>query len=469
MRIDRLNSLDRLMLGASNTWPQDVGALAILDGAELLDRAGDLRIDALRQAIESRLHLVPRFRQIIFDPGRFQGGPLWIDDPAFDIAEHVHEHVLPPPGGEHEVMEAVEQLRKRRLAPSRPLWEMWFLTGLTGRQIGLYVRIHHAVADGMAAMTTVAAFLDRSADTAPGPVVPWIPVPAPSSRDLFLDSVVKRLESWMGLFAALLHPVSTFRRIRATWPAMHELVAEAPSTRTTLDRMVGPDRHVALVRDRLDDVKAVGKSHQATVNDVLLAAIAGGLRALLQERGELVRGTTLRVYSPISLRKGMPGVQQGNLVVQMAIPLELGEPDPFRRLRQIAASTKERKGRARTSLGFLIHGRITRRLMLMAAMRQRVNVATASIPGPTEPLHLLGAPVLEVFPILPLIANEPLAAGALSYAGALNIGITADVDVVPDIDVFTAGVCAELETLGAPPLVGHDALTGGPAVPERSD
>jgi hypothetical protein len=99
--------------------------------------------------------------------------------------------------------------------------------------------------------------------------------------------------------------------------------------------------------------------------------------------------------------------------------------------------------------------------MLMAVMRQRVNVATASIPGPTEPLYLMGARLLEVFPILPLIANEPLAVGVLSYAGALNIGITADRDAIPDIEVFAAGVGAELEALGAPPMPAENLLMTG--------
>jgi WS/DGAT/MGAT family acyltransferase len=452
MTIDRLSNLDRLMLGASNRWPQDVGALAILDGAELLDPAGDLRLEGLRQAIESRLHLVPRFRQVILTPGRFRGGPLWIDDSDFDIAEHIQVRALPSPGGEPELLDAVEQLRKRRLHPSRPLWEMWFLTGLPRNQVGLYVRIHHAAADGMAALTTVAAFLDPFSDAPVGHSVPWVPAPPPSPRDLITDNMAKLLQSWAGLFRALLHPAVTFRRIRTTWPAARELFAETPSTPTSLDRVVGADRNVALIRDRLDDVKTAGKSRGSTVNDVLLTGIAGGLRSLLQGRGESLDGTTMRVYSPISLRTGRPGVQQGNLVAQMAIPLRLDEPDPDRRLRQIAASTREGKARTRTSLGVLIHGRITRRLMLMAAMRQRVNVATASIPGPTEPLYLLGARVREVFPILPLIANQPLAVGALSYAGALNIGITGDRDLVPDIDAFREGVCAELEALGAPAL-----------------
>jgi WS/DGAT/MGAT family acyltransferase len=338
---------------------------------------------------------------------------------------------------------------------------MWFLTGLPGDRVGLYVRIHHAVADGIAAMTTVAAFLDTSADPPTGPAVSWIPEPAPSSRDLFTDNLTRRLGSLAGLFIALLHPGATVRRMRTAWPAIRELVAESPSTKTSLDHMVGLDRHLALIRERLDVAKAVGHTHGATVNDILLAATAGGLRALLQSRREAVVDTTLLAYAPVSLRRERHRPQQGNLIAQMAIPLRLGEADPFRRLRQIANETSERKARARTSLGVLIHGRITRRILLMAVMRQRVNVATASIPGPTEPLYLLGARLLEVFPILPLIANEPLAVGALSYAGALHIGIAADRDAIPDIEVFAAGVGAELEALGAPPMPAENLLMSG--------
>ena len=461
MSIDRLRPLDRLMLGASRTWPQDIGALLVLDGARLVDGDGGLRIDVLQQRIASRLHLVPRFRQAILEPGRFRGGPLWIDDSDFDIAEHFRVHPVPAPGGEGEVLEAVQELRRHPLDPASRLWEMWFLTGLSGGQIGLYVRIHHALADGMAAMTTVTAFLDSPNNSSPGLTAPWAPARPPSERALVVDALLRRTRSWASLFRPLLHPIAATRRMAAALPAMYELIAESPATRTSLDRVAGADRRVALVRDRLDDVKAAGSPHGATVNDVLLAAVAGGLRALLEERGELSEGTTLRAYSPISLRKGLPGVQEGNLVVQMAIPLPLGKPDPLARLRVIAAETKQRKGRARTSLEFLIRGRIMRRLMLMAAMRQRVNIATASIPGPTEPLYLLGAPVLEVFPILPLMANQPLAVGALSYAGALTIGVTADGDAIPDLDVFADGLCAELAALGALPVTGEES------VPER--
>jgi diacylglycerol O-acyltransferase len=130
--IDRLTSLDRLMLGASKRWPQDIGALAILDGTILLDPAGELRIDAVREAIASRLHLVPRFRQVIHVPGRGLGGPLWVDAPRFDIRDHVVVVTLPPGTDETGLLAAAEELRSQRFDPGRPLWRMWFMPGLPG-------------------------------------------------------------------------------------------------------------------------------------------------------------------------------------------------------------------------------------------------------------------------------------------------------------------------------------------------
>jgi len=274
------------------------------------------------------------------------------------------------------------------------------------------------------------------------------PTRPPSAPELLADNLLRHLQQLTGAFSALARPRSTLRQLRAAWPATRELLAEAPAPKTSLDRMVGPDRNLALIRSDLDLVKEVAHAHAATVNDVLLAVTAGGLRALLRSRGEPVDDTTVRIYVPVSLRRGMRGLQQGNLIAQMAVPLPLGGSDPGRRLQQIAAETANRKARTRTSLGTLFGGRITRRLLLMAVIRQRVNVTSASIPGPPVPLYLAGARLLEVFPVLPLIANEPLGVGALSYAGTFTIGVVADRDAYPDLDVFAAGARKELHALG---------------------
>ena len=364
------------------------------------------------------------------------------------------------------MLAAVEQLLRQRLDPSRPPWEMWFLTGLPERRVALFVRIHHTVADGIAVMTTIAAFLDPAPDVPPAAGPLWRPAPWPSARALLADNLLRRLRALVRSLSVLTRPRAAARRLCVAWPAIRELLAEEPATATSLDRMVGPDRRLALIRTRLDAVKAVGRAHDATVNDVLLAAIGGGLRTLLESRGEPVDDTTVRIYVPVSLRRRLRGPQQGNLIAQMAVPLHLGEADPASRLEQIAGETTERKARTRTNLGTLmVGGAIGMRLLLMAVMRQRVNVTSASIPGPKIPLYLAGARALEVFPVLPLIANEPLGIGALSYAGALTIGIAADRDAFPDLAVFAAGVRDGLHALA--PSAVHAVSTPG-RVPEPS-
>lgn len=449
MAVDRLSSEDVLMLQADRAWPQDIGALVVLDGGALLDPAGRLRIDEARDAIRSRLHLVPRFRQRLHVPRRGRGGPLWVDCRELDLAEHVRVRPLPPGSGEAELLVATEELRRDRLDSSRPLWAMWFLPGLVEGRVGLFIRIHHAIADGMAAMAIVAALLDAVPDAAPAAPQPWTPARPPRERDLLVDNVVRRVRGFLGTFSFLGHPKSTFRAVRAAWPAAREVLADEPAPCTSLDRLIGPDRSLALVRTQIDAVKAAAHAADATVNDVLLAATAAGLRALLSHRGEPVEGTAARVFVPVSLRRGKPQLQ-GNLIAQMVVPLPLGAAEPIARLRRIASETAGRKARSRVPLGKLFRSGIVTKLLLRAVVRQRVNVGTANIHGPEVPLYLAGARLLEVFPVLNLIGNVGLSVGALSYAGSFAICVVADRDTYPDLEVFAAGLRDELRALGVP-------------------
>src|SRR6266498_6164704 len=149
-RLDRLTAQDLLMVWPDDFgWPEDIGALAILDGARLLDRDGRVRIEAVRRQLEPRLPLVPRFRQLLYRPRRGLGWPLWVDAAAFDLADHVRVHPLAAPGDEAQLLLACEQLARRRLDPARPLWEIWFLPGLPEQRVGLFLKLHHAFADGM--------------------------------------------------------------------------------------------------------------------------------------------------------------------------------------------------------------------------------------------------------------------------------------------------------------------------------
>jgi WS/DGAT/MGAT family acyltransferase len=455
MSIDRLTAEDLLMLQADGVWPQDVGALAIFEGAGVFAAADPFPIDAVRGVIAARLHLVPRFRQLIHVPGRGLGGALWVDAPRFDLREHVRVQQLPVDAGEAELLDVTEQLRARRLDRSRPLWEMWFMPGLPEGRVGLFVRLHHAIADGRAAMSILGAFMDGDSVPHDTDARPWKASPMPTPAALLVDSLLRRLAGLGRGLSLLARPIPLLRQARAGWPAMRELLAEDPASETSMDRLVGPARRLALVRGTTREVRRIARAHDATVNDVLLAIIAGGLRALLGSRGEPVNGVTARIYVPVSLRRGLRGTVQGNMISQMVVPLDLTGSDAAPRLRRIAAETARRKARSRNSLGSMFRIGIARKLMLKAINRQRVHVTSASITGPRHPLSLAGAPMREIFPLENLIGRVGLGVAALTYAGRFDIGLIADRDTYPDLEVFASSMRDELARLGSsgPPLV----------------
>ena len=445
--VERLSREDRLILWPDQVWPQDIGAVGVLDGIGLLESDGRFRIEAAKQAIEARLHLVPRFRQVLRVPRRGLGGPLWVDAPTFDLNDHVHVERLDAPADEAELLRAVERLRRRPLDRSRPLWEMWFLIGLPADRIGWFVRLHHVVADGVAGLAELGALLDSEPNSVMAPAQPWAPAPWPSERSLLRDRLQRHMTALMSALKGLSRPATILRRARAAIPALRELLAEEPGPRTSLDRVVSQDRILALVRSSLESVGEVAHRHEAKVNDVLLAVIAGGLRNLLRSRGEPIEAVTLPIYVPVSLRRVRSGQLRGNLISQMVVPVPLGIADPARRLRQIAHETATRKAISRPSLGTLFSNRLVRGIMLKLIVRQRVNVVSADLPGPDTPRYFAGAELIEVFPLLNLLGNESLGVGALSYAGQFNVMAVGDAAAYPDIEVFAAGVRDELRAL----------------------
>jgi diacylglycerol O-acyltransferase / wax synthase len=179
-----------------------------------------------------------------------------------------------------------------------------------------------------------------------------------------------------------------------------------------------------------------------------MAALAGGLRALLLGRGEPVDGLVLRAAVPVSLHQEQPGQARGNLDGMMVVPLPVGEPDDARRLELIAADTAERKRKPRPHGGTLFRNALIQRAALRLAPYQRVmNSYAANVPGPPVRLYFAGAPLLEVFPVVPLLGNIAVGVGALSYAGQLNITTVADRELCPDLEVFVRGMRSSLDAL----------------------
>ena len=454
--MDRLTAEDRLMLWPDQLWPQEIGALAILDGRPLLYPDGRLRINAVRQAVEARLHLVPRFRQVLNVPRRGLGGPMWVDDPGFDVAEHVRVTNVPAPANDAALLSVTEELRRCRLDRSRPLWDMWFLTGLPDQRIGLFARMHHAIADGIAGVATLGAFFDVSADTPSGTARPWTPARMPPSRALIADNIRRHAAGLGGALSHLARPTDTMRHIRDACPTVRSIFFASPTPRTSLDQTIGPDRALAIIRGNLDLTKRAAHRHDAKVNDVVLDITAAGLDALLRSRGETAKDLALPVYVPVTLRRAQDRDDaRGNMIGQMIVSVPIGECDPGARLEQIAVAATRQKESSHPNLGTLFRSRLVRMALLALLQRHPVSVTTADVPGPPHAVYFAGARLLEVFPVLPLIANVTIGVGALSYAGQFNIGVVADQDAIPDLVTFVAAAQDELSALCEPESAPH--------------
>ena len=274
----------------------------------------------------------------------------------------------------------------------------------------------------------------------------------PRRRDLFTDALRARGAATRRAAATLTHPRRLGARARLWAAQLGALARQRRAPAVSLNRPVGPHRRLALVRADLAATRAVAHRHGGTVNDVVLAAMAGGARRLLASRGELSPGMVLNVSVAASLRAPQVAGSEdggGNRVGTRVIPVPVGEPDPLRRLARIAAASAAQRGRPPFPTG----GRLLQRWMVRVMFRQRlVNLLLSNLHGPPEPLRFAGARVVELFQIGVVQGNLALATGVLSYAGQLNLVVVADADAVPDVAVFTAGLTEALDALGARPL-----------------
>jgi diacylglycerol O-acyltransferase / wax synthase len=442
LRVDRLTGPD---LGGFVPerfgWPAEIGLIAVLDGAPLFDGDGRLRDADVRDRIASRLSLAPRLRQVVHRPGRLLGRPIWVDAPCFNIADHVRTHPLPAGAGQSELLQTCEELRQRPLDRSRPLWQLWLLPGVPGNEVGLFVRVHHAIADGLAGVELLSNLFDHMPDTTP-PASPWTPRPQPLPRDLLLDNIRRSAAAVSRAWRRLLHPVSLVGDLGQLWPPIREYLGERSMGRTSLNAPLGAARRIAVIPSSLSTVKDACHRLGVTVNDAVLAAVAAGLRELLQSRGESVDGLVLRAMVPVTLQDPSLGPLRGNLYGAMLVRLPIGEANTFRRLDRIAAQTASRKQRATRPWGVGVFGSpLMQRLTLPLAGRQHyINIHVANVRGPAEPLYLAGARLTTAFPLVPLNVNLTIGIGVLSYTNQLNIIVVADRDQCPDLATFTTGL-----------------------------
>jgi diacylglycerol O-acyltransferase / wax synthase len=450
--LDRLTPLDVSNLRIErHGLPMNVAALAILEGRDLLDASGEVALEPIRKTIEQRLHLAPRLRQRLYRPDFGFGAPVWADDASFDISRHVRTRPVPAGGGEEALLETCVELNDRPFDSGHPLWEIWLLAGAPGGRVPMLIRFHHVLADGSAALLLLGTLFDSapggSAAEAPQPQgPPWTARPVPTRPELLGDTLRRSITGIRRGVHKAGHPRRALAPARTLFRQGLQLAREGRAPRTSFNRPVGRQHRVLLVRAGLEQAKRVAHAHHATVNDVVLCAIAGGARALLASRGELRRPLVLEVSVAASVRGPASGSQAGNLVGILLVPLPVGEEDPVRRLEQIARATAERKRLP----PYQPAARSLQRWMVRTMNRQRrINLLMSNLPGPQQPLYFAGAKILEVFQIGVVQGNVAVQVGALSYAGQLNLDIVADANLVPDLTVFANGMIEDLERLGA--------------------
>lgn len=464
-RVLRLRPADLANLWVEDpATPSQIALVAELDGTRTLRPDGRLDVERVRDELARRARRVPRLCRRIRWTARGEGRPVWVHDPAFDPAAHITAATLP--AGVDLAAWSADRI-VRRLDLAAPPWRAEIVEGLPGGRFGLLLVLHHVLADGPAAVRTVAELLDG----APG-APPREPAP-PSHRDLVLDARRARRRAAVATLRGLPRlPAAAVRTVHRLRHAAADLAVTASPT--SLPRRVAAGRRVAVARFPLDDLRAIGHACGATVNDVLLCAAAGGLRHLLAGRGDPVDGLTLGVSVPVGDSSGQPA---GMLL----LGLPVGEPDPVRRLAAIAATTARLKERTRSGGGGVFDvlrlpgplPRLAVRWMHRRAARH-VNLFVTDVPGPPRPLWLGEARVLDAVAVAPLAADVPVGIAALSYAGTLAVGITTDA-AVTDVATLAAGMGRDVAALAAAdPRPGRRrarpcAVRPGTARPEAAD
>jgi diacylglycerol O-acyltransferase / wax synthase len=439
----RLSSLDRMFLHLETVdWPGHFGGLAVVEGETLLDGSGQLRLQEIRERLGRRLARVPQLRRRLHFPSPLGGGPLWVDDLSFDIGHHVREVAVEPPGGDLQLLEASARVCGQLLNRRRPLWELWFLTGLSDARVGVLLKLHHSVADGMAAVAIMGSLFDLQPD-APEPVPErWVPEPVPDTWSLIADNVSSKTRTLERAATILAHPRRLAGGARVRIRVAREAFGGVRAPRTSLNREVRSGRRVGFLRLDLGAMKETAHAHEAKVNDVVLDLWSGGLRELMLHRDEATAGIELITNMPVSLRKASGAGSAGNDLGFMALPLPIWESDVQRRLELIVRTTRKAKveqGSAAMA-GFLAAASAMPLGKRFSAHQHSVNVRVTNVIGPQVPVYLLGARILEILPITRLFGNVGLTLCAFSYAGQISLVVTADATAFQDLDVLMDGM-----------------------------
>jgi WS/DGAT/MGAT family acyltransferase len=458
---ERLSALDNSFLvfeDANQNTPMHVASVAIFEREPLANAAGGIDIDRITAHIASRLHRIPRYRErLAYIP--VEGHPVWVDDDCFNLHYHVRHTALPHPGGERQLKRLCARVMSQQLDRGKPLWEAWIVEGLQRDRVAMICKAHHCMIDGVSGVDLLSVLLDDKAETRPEESPPWIPRPMPSRRVLLRDEAVERLRAPSALVSRFLRqPRRVLNEVGSGLNALAETARTSFhfASDTPLNQPVGPHRRFDWTTTDMAAIQEVRRRCGGTLNDVVLAAVTGGVRDFLKRRRVPLRHMDFRVFVPVSVRTKDERGRLGNRVAGWVVDLPVAERDPAKRfaaLQQRTASLKQsNQARGIEILTGVAEWTGTTLLTLatrLASQATPANMVVTNVPGPPTPLYLLGARMLEAYPMVPLAMNMGLGVALLSNAGKLFWGFNADWDVIPDLHDFVLaikGSVAELHT-----------------------
>jgi WS/DGAT/MGAT family acyltransferase len=437
-------------------------------------------IEEIRRDVIDRLPDLPRYQQRLSSP--HTGGlhwPSWEQDTGFRVERHVRLAGLPAPGGIDELMEWAGEYYSQRLDRTKPLWEMTVLELADGRW-ALVTKTHHCMIDGVGSVDMAATLLNTrpervswngasSAPSAGSPAQPaveatgWRRLASRVAQPTLRVGHVGLRVAQRGLHAAesalglATHP-SRAREAAHRSRALAEMVVRdeviaAPSC--SLNRPISGERQLAVIAARLDDLKGIKNALGGTLNDVVLAASAGGLRRLLEHRGEEPPEVGLRAMVPVNIRNDADRLAMGNRISSLFVHLPVAESDPRRRYERqmeeaesLKAGTQATGSKAMMDLTShmppVIHSFLARSMYATRLF----NLTITNVPGPQMPLYYFGSKVQEIWPLVPIAAEHAVGLAVFSYDGMLFFCINADRDTVPDLDVLSTGIAESLAELG---------------------
>jgi WS/DGAT/MGAT family acyltransferase len=419
---------------------------------------GKLEVERLRAYVESRLHLIPRYRQRI-ESIPLENHPVWVDDERFNLQYHVRHTSLPAPGEDRQLKRLCGRILSQQLDRGKPLWEIWFVEGLEHERFALVSKVHHCMVDGVSGNDLLQVLLSPLPEKSFDPAPTWVPNRPPGAARLLRDATLRRVGLPLRVAGELRRAVRQPEGVREALRGLGDALAMGlrPAADTPFNQPIGPHRRFDWLAFDLDEVKRVKRALGVTVNDVVLATVAGGVGRFLRQRGISAtkqRSFDFRVVCPVSVRSESERGTLGNRVSSMIAPLPIAEADPRRRLQRVSETMGDLK-ESKQALGAEVLSSVSEwtapTLMSVAArlgFRNRVsNMVVTNVPGPQIPLYLLGRRMTECYPMVPLFTNQGLGIALFSYAGGLYWGLSADWDLFPDLHDFVVCIDAAFREL----------------------